>query len=338
MSTKCLGCFWRCCISKTLLLMLMIASGPAQAQYTYITNNGTIAIIEYSGPGGSVTIPDMIDGLPVADIREYAFEADGSLTNVVIGNQVTNIGDGAFASCSNLKVATIPGNVSFIGNGAFIDCTNLTSVSLGSGIEQIGDYAFAYCSNLKEVNIPFGVTSLGWSAFLGCVSLIDVEIPDSISNLIDYLFEGCSQLSRIVIPATITNISYGAFDYCPSLARVFFRGDAPAHKPSIFFGSDAATAFYLPGSMNWQDTYADAPTAIWLPLIAPEVGIGELSSHFGFTIDWAKGMDLVVEAATNPDDPAWIGIATNQLAADISRFEDDQSTNHLARMYRLRWP
>ena len=61
-----------------LLLLLLLLALPAvvQAQFNYIDNytitNGTVTIIKYTGPGGDVTIPDMISGLPVTTIGPVA--------------------------------------------------------------------------------------------------------------------------------------------------------------------------------------------------------------------------------------------------------------------------
>ena len=76
---------------STLVALLCLAPVAAQAQYEYVTNNGTITITGYTGPGGDVTIPDTINGLPVRSIGESAFAGCTSLTNVIIGNSVTSI-------------------------------------------------------------------------------------------------------------------------------------------------------------------------------------------------------------------------------------------------------
>ncbi len=59
------------CISGLLLLTLHLL---AQTQFTYTTNNGSITITGYSGPGGPLTIPAIITGLPVTSIGTNAFE------------------------------------------------------------------------------------------------------------------------------------------------------------------------------------------------------------------------------------------------------------------------
>ena len=60
------------CAMKLLLLLLTLPA-VVQAQFNYTTNNGTITITGYTGPGGAVAIPDTINGLPVTSIGDYAF-------------------------------------------------------------------------------------------------------------------------------------------------------------------------------------------------------------------------------------------------------------------------
>ncbi len=55
---------------KVLLPLLLLLALPAlvQAQFTFTTNNGAIAITGYTGPGGDVTIPSWTNGYPVTSI------------------------------------------------------------------------------------------------------------------------------------------------------------------------------------------------------------------------------------------------------------------------------
>ena len=114
-----------------LVLLLLALPGAVQAQFNYTITNGTVTITGYTGPGGAVTIPATINGLPVTSVGGYydtsdfhdywgAFQGNQSLTNVTIPDSVTSIGTAAFASCSSLTSVTVPDSVTSIGDGAFL--------------------------------------------------------------------------------------------------------------------------------------------------------------------------------------------------------------------------
>ena len=90
--------------ARTGMLVLLVLALPAvvQAQFTYSTNNGTVTIMGYTGPGGAVTIPETINGLLVTSIGDFAFYNGAAplpyiLTSVTIPNCVTSIGNDAFS-------------------------------------------------------------------------------------------------------------------------------------------------------------------------------------------------------------------------------------------------
>lgn len=65
------------------LLVLLALPSVVQAQFAYTTNNGTISITGYTGPGGDVTIPATITDLPVTSIGDFAFDS-AIITSVTI--------------------------------------------------------------------------------------------------------------------------------------------------------------------------------------------------------------------------------------------------------------
>jgi len=381
------------------LLLLLILPYMVQAQFIYTTTDGTITITGYTGPGGDVTIPDRINGLPVTSIGDHAFDSCAHLTTVTIPNSVTSIGDSAFILCTSLTSVTIPSSVTNIGDWAFSSC-NLTSVSIPDSVTSIADGAFGYCRSLASVTIPNSVTNIGSAAFystsLSSVTIgtnvtsigfeafargtslrgitVDTNnpayssldgvlfdkslttlvqypggttggytIPNSVTSIGGSAFEGCNNLTTVTIPSSVTNLGILAFAGCVSLAGAYFEGNAPSicWVPWPSFYGCAATLYYLPGTTGWSGfaTNANILTALWTPQVqTSDASFGVRTNHFGFTINWASGMTVVVEACTKLANHTWSPLATNTLTSGSSYFSDPQWTNYPGRFYRLRWP
>lgn len=149
---------------------------PLRAQYIYETNNNAITITRYTGTGGTVTIPNFINNLPV-----------------------TTIGNSAFTNCYSLTQVTVPGNVSLIDYQAFAFCTNLASVTLSSGLVTIGSYAFGVCFKLTHITLPNSVTNVGSFAFSACINLTDFTFPSSVTNIGFSALDGCPSMTAIAV-------------------------------------------------------------------------------------------------------------------------------------------
>jgi len=209
----------------------------AEDEYGYATNAGAIAINRYSGPGGAVTIPDFIGGLPVNSIGSNVF-AGTSLTSVTIPIRVTSIGDSAFAG------------------------TALIGLAIPSSVTNIGDCAFKGCASLADIAIPDSVTSIGEGAFENCGSLTGVTIPGGVTTIQSNTFNGCSRLANAIISGGVTNIGDYAFEYCTNLTAVIFQGNAPSADCTVFDYDYKVTVYYSPGTTGWGATFACVPTAL----------------------------------------------------------------------------
>ena len=269
------------------------AIGTYAPQFIYTTNTDgiTLTIMDYTGPGGAVTIPTNFNGLTVTSIGDNAFYNCSGLTSITIPNSVISIGDEAFEWCSCLTSVTIPNSVTSIATYAFLNCTSLTNVTIGSGVMSIGEAAFQACTKLSSVTISNGVTSIGDDAFANCTSLTGVAIPNSVTNIGNYAFDFCTSLSSVMMSTSLTSIGEAAFqlcnsltnitifnsvtsigDYafydCDSLMEVYFQGNAPGADSTVFenddngTGYDPVTVYYLSGASGWSSTFAGVPTVI----------------------------------------------------------------------------
>jgi len=361
------------CSAPVLTVFLLAPSATVQAQFNYITNNGAITITGYSGPGGNVTIPETVDGLPVTCIGPYAFYALSTLTSVTIPPGVTTIDQFAFSTCPNIASVNLPDSVTEIGNGAFNRCSSLTSVTLPARIASIGWAAFS-ATGLSTITIADTVTNLGSSAFSYCSNLTaivvdalnafyrsvdgvlfdknqanlrqfpgakagDYAVPNTVTNIVGRAFAGSQNLVTLLIPDSVRNIAVAAFADSPNLTSVYFAGDCPTADQTIFSAANNVIVYYFPGATGWGATFARRPTVLWNPQAQTnDAYFGVHQNGFGFTITGTSNLVIVVEACTNLAAFLWSALSTNTLTGGFSCFTDPQWTNYPARFYRIRSP
>jgi hypothetical protein len=229
--------------SRILPLLLLLALPAAQAQFTYTTNNGTITITQYKGPGGAVTIPDKLNGLPVTSIGIAAFRSD-TLANLTIPKSVTSIGRCAFVYCHRLTAITVDAlnpRYSSVDGVLFNKRRNWLiqypggragSYTVPSNVASIGEEAFLFCADLSNVVIPKSVTKIGGDAFDYCASLraITVDEFNPFYSSVDGVLFNKSQTTLIqhpagkagtyTIPNSVTSIGPGAFSGCTTLTNL----------------------------------------------------------------------------------------------------------------------
>src|SRR5262245_49577526 len=136
------------------LLLWLVVTGAAQAlDFTYTNVNGTITITRYIGPGGNVTVPNTIDGLPVTAIGNKAFYFLPAVTAVTISDSVTSVGMEAFGSSGNIANVSLPSGLTNIGNKAFSGCNSLSQITIPRSVTSIGDLAFGECTSLGSITV-----------------------------------------------------------------------------------------------------------------------------------------------------------------------------------------
>ena len=213
-----------------LLTALFIASahqtllGETSGDWTYSVSDNQATITGYSGAGGAVDIPAVVNEISVVKVGDgwppIFGDENTTVTSVTIPDSVTSIGDDAFYECTNLASVTIPDSVTSIGDYAFYDCLSLTSITIPDSVTSIGTSAFRSCTSLASITIPESVTSIGYRAFDSCTSLASITIPESVTSIGYSAFRSCANLTSVTIPDSVTSIGSYAFYNCTSLTSI----------------------------------------------------------------------------------------------------------------------
>jgi hypothetical protein len=309
-------------VHVSVLFSLLICGDHVEAQFMFTTNNGSITITGYTGPGGNVIIPGVTNGYPVTAIGAGAFSGQSTMTIVTIPNSISSLGNQAFYNCSSLASVTIPGSVTNLGVDVFDECAGLTNVTIGCDI--IGDAMFRYCFSLTSLTIPNNITSIG-----------------------DYAFLRCYNLTNLTIGSSVTNIGTYAFSECFNLQQAYFQGNAPtvdgtpgSMDSSVFYPNNPSvppgTVYYVPGTTGWGATFGGWPSAGWYQSRPRILGQSAQTSGFQFTISWATNGSIVVEASTNLALPVWTPLATNSLVNGTNFFSDSKFMAYPRHFYRAR--
>ncbi len=214
---------------------------------------GNSVLVNYTGDGGDVVIPDGIKYI------SGAFQSNEAITSVVIPDSVIRVRNASFHGCKNLKKAEFKGYITYLDPAVFAECSNLTDVTLPAGlkvlerqtfyscpkltniklpqtIELIGRAAFYSCSTLENVEIGNKVTAIDSAAFFGCVALKTINLPDSIEKFGTVPFACCYELTEFKVPPKITEITTGFFSYCVKIPELHFGEQITAIGEGAFEG------------------------------------------------------------------------------------------------------
>jgi hypothetical protein len=269
---------------KVVLLLLLTLPAVVEAQFTFTTNKGTITITGYTGPGGTVIIPEAMNGLPVTTIGPEAFYQCWQMISVTIPDSVTNISDGAFEYCKSLYSVTIPNSVTSIGGDAFAACLGLISLTIGTNVNTIGIAAFEDCSNLIDVTIPNSVTNIRYEAFDSCTSLRSVTLPDSITTINANTFNSCSSLTNVTIPSKVTSLD--GFMFCTGLRSITIPASV-TNIASYAFEFDTGLTSVTIGTnvvAIGANAFSDSGlTNVMIPSSVSSIGDGAFSWCFNLT-------------------------------------------------------
>ena len=116
-------------------------------KWTYSVANNQATISAYTGVGGLVTIPNVINGSTVTSIGGSAFSGSTGLTGVTIPISVTSIGESAFSGCTSLTSVMLPSTQTIVGANAFPASTAVLYANQLSALAMDSTFGTALASN-----------------------------------------------------------------------------------------------------------------------------------------------------------------------------------------------
>jgi len=273
--------------SHTLAGLAAVAT-TAPAQFNLSSQMGLITITGYTGPGGAVYIPPVINGVPVVSIGSFSTIAN--VTSLTILPGVAGIDYCAFEYCSLTRV-TIPATVTRIGVEAFECCPNILSFYFQGKAPSVGAAAFQECYGI----VYYLAGATGWSSnFAGMAAVATMEqsqvlyqtvgggitmslyvgaggsvvIPAAINGLpvtsIGPNAFNDTSVTSVTIPAGVTNIGGDAFINCGSLTAIVVDTNNPVFSSmnGVLFDKSQATLVAFPGGLGGSYTIPGSVTSI----------------------------------------------------------------------------
>ena len=214
-----------------------------------VYENNTIVITGRQVDYDELIIPDEIDGKPVVEIGDYAFENDEGLVFVTLGKNVNTVCDGAFTECTFLARVEANDSLMKICGGAFYACPKLTELVGATKLEYIGETAFYNCSALAYFDFPETVKTIANEAFSGCESLTKIVLPSKLKEIGTDAFSYCTALTQISM-ANIENVSERMFLNCMSLENVTIPEGVQIVARDAFRGCSNLKKVYMPKSVT----------------------------------------------------------------------------------------
>lgn len=155
-----------------------VCSNCSVKEFVIVTDGTNAQITKYNGEGGSVIIPETIEGCKVTAIADGAFENKTEITSIAILADVNDIGTCAFYKTGYYNTSSNWENgVLYIGS-YLIEAEDSVkgSYAVKDGTKVIADFAFASAGALENISLPKEIEAIGDSAFSGCTALKTVTV------------------------------------------------------------------------------------------------------------------------------------------------------------------
>lgn len=186
-------------INKTLSLALSLVISASVFSFSGTTNavSDTDEVLS-GGTYGLMTYEIRLDesGEKYASITDCDDTISGNvmIPSTIEGTPVKEIDNGAFNYCEGITSVTFPDTLEYIRWGAFYQAYSLGAVHIPASVRSIEPNAFYRCY-ITEFTIDYGLESL---VGLDYNSFTEIDLPSSVSYVKDAFYK-CGYLKKLVV-------------------------------------------------------------------------------------------------------------------------------------------
>ncbi|MDO4543824.1 MAG: leucine-rich repeat protein [Clostridia bacterium] len=211
-----------------LLLITVLPAFSAQASesyYRYVIADGEVTITGYRAQFDEMSIPAVIEDLPVTGIADYAFSEAANVKKFILPEGIKRIGEYAFSECSRLTEVQMGAAVELIGENAFYECSLLERIVIddenafyadddGVLYDKEGKTLILYPKGNSRTSYKLldSTETIPAEAFYEAYALVSVEIGAKVSKIGELAFNSCPMLEQISVSEE--NTSYKSVGGC----------------------------------------------------------------------------------------------------------------------------
>lgn len=264
--------------------LTIVAEEQAVLEYTLNDDGQSYSVDGSSSYNQSrVFIPETYNGLPVTKIKDYAFQNNDYIMEVLLSKNVERVGAYAFTYCENIRTIAVSAenpyyystnncliqtgtnklvlgcqssiipsnkNITCIGKAAFLGCKNLKKITIPDSVTEIENTAFHNCSALEEIQLSANLEKIGTIAFMHCGALREILLPSSLTTIGQGAFSYCTSFTKVSVPANILSIEARAFGNCTGLKDVILSNGIRHVESTAFLGCSELVNIELPYSLR----------------------------------------------------------------------------------------
>ncbi|MCI8483451.1 MAG: leucine-rich repeat protein [Lachnospiraceae bacterium] len=203
---------------------------------------GGVSIAGYVGTETEITIPERIDGKPVYEIGNFAFEYNSFISKVKIPDTMVCIGKGAFYSCKKLQEVQFFGSsqLQMLLEGAFFG-TTLREITLPKSLQAIQKDLFGGNTFLRAIYadspMVYDVEGVLYARDAKIEDLYyypparqaeTFSIQEGTERIFADAFRDVGSIKNIIVPATVRSFftgPYGSFYGMTNPVNLIFKHD-----------------------------------------------------------------------------------------------------------------